>query len=99
MHDIDVDITHDRFDLTGNNNDETYQNRPMLEGNTQDPRDFNHVTWRNRRFQDCRRIHELMREQGQDTTWFEAVMAGRQDPWARMISDECDPNHQVAKYR
>ena len=99
MHDIDVEITHDRFDLTGNNNDDTYRNRPMLEGNPRDPRDFNHVTWRNRRFQDCRRIYEHMREQGQDNTWFENVMAGKQDPWARMVSEECDPNRQVMKYQ
>ncbi len=33
---IEVDVLHDRHDLTGNNNDETFQNRPMLEGNPKD---------------------------------------------------------------
>lgn len=98
MHNINVEITHDRFDLTGNNNDVTYHNRPMLEGNIRDPRDFNHASWRLRRFNDAKKIYALLRERGQDVTWFESVLKGKQDPWAKMVSDECDPNHQVAKY-
>ena len=37
---IDVDVLHDRFDLTGNNNDDIFANRPMLEGNPNHPMDF-----------------------------------------------------------
>lgn len=99
MLDIAVEITHDRFDLTGNNNDETYKNRPMLEGNPENPRDFNHITWRNRRFQDCKKIYQLLKLQGQNTQWFEAVLEGRQDPWEKMTSAECDPNRQITKLR
>lgn len=97
MHNIDISVTHDRFDITGNNNDDTYANRPMLEGNPRDPRDFNHETWRGRRWQDARKIYAYLQHQGQDTSWFERVLAGKQDPWDRMCSDEQDPNHQVKR--
>jgi len=95
---IDVQVTHDRFDITGNNRDETWENRPMLEGNPQDPRDFNHIAWRQRRVSDCKKLSQYLREQGQDTSWFDNVLAGKQDPWAKMISPEYDPNKQVARH-
>jgi glycosyltransferase involved in cell wall biosynthesis len=97
MQDIDVQVTHDRFDITGNNCDDTWRNRPMLEGDPQSPRDFNHVTWRDRRWTDCRRLAEYLRDQGQDTAWFDAVLRGEQDPWAKMCSAERDPNGQVRR--
>lgn len=98
IKDIDIKATHDRFDLTGNNGDETFANRPMLEGNPADPRDFNHVTWRKHRIQDAKRIREYLMQSGQDTQWFDAVLAGTQDPWARMCSPECDPNGQLSRH-
>lgn len=97
MHNIDVKATHDRFDLTGNNNDDTFQNRPMLEGNPNHPADFNHVSWRKRRFHDCERINEHRRSIGEDVTWFDRVKRNEQDPWQKMVSKEYDPNGQVSR--
>ena len=97
MHNIDVDVTHDRADITGNNRDETCANRPMLEGNPQDPRDFNHSTWRQRRFEDAEKIAQYLEQRAQDTSWWRSVLAGTQDPWARMMSPEQDPNGQVVR--
>ena len=99
MHNIDVTVTHDRFDLTGNNKDDTWKNRPMLEGRPEDPRDFNHVTYRNRRVNDAGRICEMLERQGEDMSWFRAVIAGDQDPWAKMISREYDPNRQLTIFK
>lgn len=95
MTTIPVDVLHDRHDLTGNNGDETYEKRIMLEGNHEDPRDFNHVTWRQRRFQDANKIAWYLDITGRDTTWFRAVCEGSQDPWEKMLSPEYDPNNQV----
>ena len=95
MHNIDVDVTHDRFDLTGNNNDETYQNRPMLEGNPTDPRDFNHQNYRERRLADAEKLSQHLASINQPSQWWEDVKASRQDPWARMCSEEQDPNKQI----
>jgi len=96
MENIPVEITHDRFDLTGNNNDENYQNRPMLEGNPADPRDFHHPSWTKRRIDDCKKIAEYLKSQGEDTTWWENVMANKQDPWEKLKAN--DPNKQMMQF-
>jgi hypothetical protein len=96
---IPVDVLHDRFDLTGNNNDETFKNRPMLEGNHNDPRDFNHDSWRKRRVVDCVTINTYLKTIEQDTEWFCKVFDGKQDPWGKMCGPECDPNKQLSQYK
>lgn len=97
IQNIPVEVIHDRFDITGNNNDDTWRNRPMLEGNIKDPRDFNHPAWRQRRLQDCQRLRDYLAAQSQSTEWFDRVLRGQQDPWERMSSPEYDPNRQVQK--
>lgn len=95
MTTIPVDVLHDRHDLTGNNGDETFEQRIMLEGNHEDPRDFNHVSWRQRRFQDANKIAWYLKSLGRDISWFRNVCLGKQDPWQKMLSKEFDPNNQV----
>lgn len=99
VENIDVEVVHDRFDITGNNKDETWNNRPMLEGNPNDPRDFNHPNWRQKRVADARKIAEYLRSQGEDTTFFDKVLQGKQDPWAKMTGPEYDPNGQLMRFR
>jgi len=86
MQDIDVDVLHDRADLTGNNNDETFANRPMLEGNPHDPRDFYHANWNQRRIEDCAKLAETLRSQGEDVSWWDLARQGQQDPFAKMLA-------------
>jgi len=95
MKNIDVEVLHDRFDITGNNGDTTFKNRPMLEGNHEDPRDFNHVIFRNKRIADANRIAWYLERIGQPSEWFTEVMTGKKDPWEYMLSEEQDPNGQV----
>jgi len=99
MHNIDVTVIHDRHDLTGNNADATFQQRVMLEGRPSDPRDFNHVTARNHRVNCAGSICQLLESRGQDMSWFRAVLAGQQDPWAKMTSAEYDPNRQLTVFK
>jgi hypothetical protein len=99
MKNIDVEVIHDRFDLTGNNNDSTYGERPMLEGNVGDPRDFNYAKYRQQRFSDAAKITNYLKEQGKDTTWWDNVLTGKQDAWAKMLSPENDPNKQLSKFK
>lgn len=40
VRNIPVDVLHDRFDLTGNNNDEIFNSREYAEGNPEDPQDL-----------------------------------------------------------
>jgi len=93
---IDVEIEHDRFDLTGNNNDENFQNRPMLEGNPKDPRDFHHPAWTQRRLQDAKTIIDYRQSLGEDVTWWANMQAGTQDPWEKLKAN--DPNKQMMQF-
>lgn len=99
MHDIPVEVLHDRHDLTGNNKDTTYKERVMLEGQPSNPKDFNHITWRQRRMRDATHICEHLEGQGIEMPWFRSVLAGTQDPWAKMTGPQCDPNGQLRIYR
>ena len=93
---IPVDVVHDRHDLTGNNGDETFHNRIMFEGNPNDPRDFHHADWNSRRLVECAKIAAYMDSRGLDTTWWESVRTGKQDPWEKLR--ENDPNKQMNQY-
>ena len=93
---IGVHVTHDRHDLTGNNKDEIFDNRPMLEGNPGDPRDFHHPSWSQRRTFDCERLATYMKSVGLDTTWWENIKLGTQDPWEKLKIN--DVNQQMKQY-
>ena len=93
---IDVWVTHDRVDLTGNNKDETHKNRILLEGNLQDPKDFHHVRYNNARLFDCELIARHLRAKGIDMTFWEQVKLGKQDPWEKLKIN--DVNGQMHQY-
>lgn len=84
----DIRVEHDRFDLTGQNQDETFQQRRMFEGNPEDPRDFNHRSMVMARSDDTEKLSVWMREQGIDTSWWENVKAGKQQPWEKMTAND-----------
>lgn len=98
MKNVDIEVLHDRHDLTGNNQDDTFKRRVIFEGNEQDPRDFNYKTRRQQRIAEANKIAWYLKSRGHDTAWFEAVARGDQDPWEKMLSDEFDPNKQVKAY-
>jgi hypothetical protein len=93
---IPVDVLHDRHDLTGNNGDETFQNRPMLEGKPDDPRDFHSVQQIDLRHRDCAKLAAHMRSVGISTEFFENIFKGTQDPWQRLA--ENDVNSQMVQF-
>ena len=93
---IPVNVLHDRFDLTGNNNDDIFNNRPMLEGKPQDPNDFHSVQMIDLRHQDCAKLAMHMRKIGASTEFFENIFKGTQDPWQRLA--ENDINSQMVQF-
>jgi hypothetical protein len=95
---IPVWVKHDRFDLTGNNCDDTYAQRRMLEGNPQDPNDFHSVTQMDLRHRDCARLAHWLRDQrNQDISFFENIFRGTQDPWEKLALN--DPNKQMVQFK
>ena len=93
---IDVDVLHDRFDLTGNNNDDIFANRPMLEGKPSDPNDFHSVQQIDLRHRDCFKLAAHMKTIGMSTEFFENIWTGKQDPWQRLA--ENDINRQMVQF-
>lgn len=81
---IDVEFVHDRADITGNNNDETFQNRKYKEGNPSDPEDFGHPDMQQARVRTAYKIAWFLEKIGQKSHWWEQVVAGKQDPFEKM---------------
>jgi hypothetical protein len=82
---IPVMIEHERFDLTGKNDDDVFKNRPMLEGNPNHPRDFNHINWRKRRMEEAMQIGNYITNLGYDLTHFKLGIENKIDIWSKMI--------------
>lgn len=93
---IEVNVLHDRHDLTGNNNDETFQNRPMLEGNPHDPRDFHSIAQIELRHRDCAKLATYMKSANLSTEFFDNVFKGIQDPWEKLAKN--DVNKQMVQF-
>lgn len=94
---IEVDVLHDRHDLTGNNNDATFQHRPMLEGNPKDPNDFHSVKQMGIRHQDAWKIAGYLDSLGYDMSFIKNVFAGTQDPWEKLAKN--DVNKQMVQFK
>jgi len=92
---IDVSVIHDRADLTGNNRDATHQNRVSFEGNPDDPRDFHHKNNINRRHSVCEMFSRYLKTQGVDISFWENIIAGKQDPWEKLKAN--DINQQMVQ--
>jgi hypothetical protein len=93
---IEVDVTHDRADLTGNNRDENANKKKYLEGNPSDPRDLYNENFKIQRFRDTDRLQVYMKSQGLDTSWWQGVKTGKNDAFEKMA--ENDPNGQTSQY-
>jgi len=85
---IDIEFIHDRADITGNNDDETFQKRKYMEGNPSDPRDFGHPDMQNARVRSAFKIAWYLEKIGQKSEWWERVQAGKQDPFEKMVWDK-----------
>jgi hypothetical protein len=97
MQRIPVHVLHDRADLTGNNLDQTYRTRPMLEGNPNNPGDFHNFSWTTKRMQECEILAGYMKSQNIDTSWWENIKANKQDPWEKLRA--ADVNKQMRQYQ
>jgi len=90
---IDIHCDHNRYDITGINNDATYQQRRIMEGDPSQPGDLNHPDMVKIRTNDVAKLATWMQDQGIDLTFFVNAWEGRQDPWVKMRAN--DTNNQV----
>lgn len=94
---IPVHVTHDRYDLTGNNDDPTFRNRSVLEGRPDDPNDFHSMQQMDLRHRDCVKLATYLKNVcGQDMTFFENIFKGIQDPWEKLAKN--DVNRQMVQF-
>lgn len=94
---IDVDVLHDRADLTGNNLDATYKQREILEGNPNNPRDFHNPRMTMLRMDECNRLNDYLKSQGQDGAWWDRVKTNQQNPWEKLKDN--DINSQMVQFQ
>lgn len=93
---IEVDVTHDRVDLTGNNNDENAGKKKYLEGNPSDPRDLYHDSFKFQRYIDTEKLAAYMTQQGISTDWWQGVKQGKNDTYDLIHKN--DPNDQISQF-
>jgi hypothetical protein len=82
---VDFEFIHDRADITGNNDDETFQNRKYMEGNPQDPADFGHADMQQSRVSSAAKIAWYLDKIGKHSDWWDKVATGEQDPFEKMV--------------
>lgn len=88
MQIVDIYVTHDRADLTGNNKDLTDAVRVRFEGNPANPRDFLNRVLVSQRWTDASKLYTILKAKGHDMNWYEAVMEGTQDPWTKLRAND-----------
>ena len=93
---IEINVLHDRADLTGNNLDATYKQRELLEGNPSNPRDFHNPNMSALRMEEVEKIHAYLTSIDAAPDWWLRVKAGTQDPWEHLRNN--DVNNQMRQF-
>lgn len=83
---IDIEVMHDRADMTGANDDETFANRQYMEGNPANPEDFNHPSMQQARMHHASKIDWFLKKMKlvEIPSPFEQFIAGEVNPFADM---------------
>lgn len=94
---LNTKVLHDRADLTGNNQDGTYQSREYRESNINDPLDINHVDNMNLKQHWTAKVVWMRKLLRQDTGWWDRAIAGEVDPWEKMLAYDVNNHMQITK--
>jgi|TARA_R100001224_G_scaffold106936_1_gene81907 hypothetical protein len=81
MRDVDINVIHDRADITGNNNDDTFRARIYKEGNPKEPGDLHHEQMVKLRFRDALKISWYLGLINQKNTFLTDHLANKTDPF------------------
>jgi hypothetical protein len=93
---IDIDVTHNQVELTKDSLD-PLKPKVRFEGNPNNPWDFHNRTVTQQRYKDCQAVADYMKTLGLDTSWWESVKLGKQDPWEKLRAN--DVNKQMVQYK
>lgn len=95
---VPIYIEHERHDLTGKNQDATYNERKILEGNSLNPLDFLYMDYRKMRIQEAHTLyHHVKQTRGIELEHLMDAESGKVDPWAKMLA--MDKNGLMCRYR
>jgi hypothetical protein len=81
MRDVDIEVIHDRADITGNNNDETFRARKYNEGNPDQKGDLHHMDMVKLRYKDALKINWLLGLLSQPNTFLPEHLKNKTDPF------------------
>ena len=95
MQVIDVDVTHNQVELTKDSTD-PLKPKTRFEGNPNHARDFHNPRVQQQRYTDVAQLASYMQSLGMDTSWWESIKSGKQDPWTRLR--ELDINKQMSQF-
>ena len=93
---IETTVTHDRHDLTGNNNDTTYAEREFLEGDPTRVGDSFHPDMIALKDFYCQKVAWYLKRIGQDTGLWDRVVRKEVDPFELMHAN--DPNKHLCRF-
>jgi hypothetical protein len=85
MKDVDIEVIHDRADITGNNNDSVFKERVYKEGHPDQEGDLHHVKMWNARTADASKLAWYLEKIGQPSVH-----------WKKIVRKEIEPLHLVA---
>jgi hypothetical protein len=92
---VKIDVIHNQVELTQDATD-PLKPKVRFEGNPNNPWDFHHPAMTKQRYADCEVLASYAKTQGIDTSWWEKVRLGQQDPWEKMRAN--DVNKQMMQY-
>ena len=81
MRDVDINVIHDRADITGNNNDETFRLRKYNEGNPEQKGDLHHIDMVRLRYKAALKINWLLGLMGQPNEFIIKNLENKSDPF------------------
>ena len=85
MKDVNIEVTHDRADITGNNNDSVFKERVYKEGHPDQEGDLHHTKLWNARTADASKLAWYLEKIGQPSVH-----------WRKIVRKEIEPLHLVA---
>jgi hypothetical protein len=85
MKDVNIEVIHDRADITGNNNDSVFKERVYKEGHPDQEGDLHHVKMWNARTADASKLAWYLEKIGQISLH-----------WKKIVRKEIEPLHLVA---